>query len=132
MSTTIENIVNKIKSALNSARPKAMNIPGIFMLCSLAKRPGLSVSVSTAITVSKLKVLGFPTGTLPDGQENMTVNFVHSMFEENYRAINEDAVMQGRLGIGDITIQATGANAGGPVTVVGNNMLPVDFNGLLK
>jgi nucleoid DNA-binding protein len=63
MATTIENIVNKIKSALNSARPKAMNIPGIFMLCSLAKRPGLSVSVSTAITVSKLKVLGFPTGT---------------------------------------------------------------------
>jgi ABC-type nitrate/sulfonate/bicarbonate transport system substrate-binding protein len=48
------------------------------------------------------------------------------------RAIKEDANIQMALPPGAITINATGGNAGGPVTVVGTNITSSSGVGLIQ
>lgn len=129
---SIDNISTTIKNAFSSFRNPATVLPAILMICSLAKRPGLSTLLSAANVITNQSKFGAPTGKLPDGTENMMNGLIAVIIDEVFRAIREDANIQIALAPGDITIQATGANAGGPVTVVGTNINPVHGVGVLQ
>ncbi len=117
----ITQILNSVKNALSQMRPPANLIPGIFLVCSMVKRPGLSVMVSTANIIKYLGEHGIDTGPNPDGTENKTNVLVAGIVNEIYRAVRFDANVQVGFGPGSMSITASGGNAGGPVVVEGTN-----------
>lgn len=129
----IESITNSIKELFDGKLRKAANIiPGIIMLCSLAKRPGLSALISFGNIIQEISKQGMPTDTLPDGTPNMMNKMVYAIVKETFRALKEDANIQVALGPGTINVVATGGNAGGPVTVTGPNINVVTGNALMQ
>ena len=129
----IQTITESLKNVFNnSLRNPATLISPIIMLCALTKRPGLSCIMSTANVIQDLAKEGIPTGELPDGSPNLMNKMVNKIICETYRALKEDANIQIGVAPGSITISATGANAGGPVTVVGTNINGSGGVGLLQ
>jgi hypothetical protein len=117
------DVVNSIKNFFQTTvRNPAPLISAIVMICGLAKRPGLSCILSTSNVIQDLSKMGIPTDDMPDGSPNLMNKMVHSMICEIYRALKEDTNLQVALEPGAITIQAQGANAGGPVVTVGTNI----------
>lgn len=129
----IESVTNAIRDLFdNKLRSAATIIPGIIMICSLAKRPGLSCLISFGNIVQELEKSGMPTGPLPDGTPNMMNKMVHHVVCEVFRALKEDANIQVALPPGSVNIVATGGNSGGPVTVMGPNINVATGNALLQ
>ena len=52
--------------------------------------------------------------------------------EEIVKAIKTDAKVEIGLPVGSIQIQGTGANAGGPVEILGFNINPVHGDGVVR
>ena len=92
------------------------------MVCSLIKRPGLSVMVSTANIIKFLGEKGIETRANPDGSDNRTNILVAGIVNELYRALRFDSNVQVAFGPGSMAITASGSNAGGPVVVTGTNI----------
>lgn len=123
---TIKNVAEKVTRA---AFP---SIPAIVMLCSLAKRPGLSTIISVINITQSFKKKGIPTEENEDGTPNLNVQMAYAIVDEVYRALREDANVQGAIAPGAINITANGANAGGPIVVQGANLLPAKTVNLIS
>jgi hypothetical protein len=129
----IEQVSNSIKRLFDTTlRKPASIIPGIIMLCSLAKRPGLSPLISFGRIIQGIEKQGIPTEPLPDGSPNLMNIMMKEIVSETYRAIKEDMNIQVCLAPGTINVVATGGNAGGPVTVTGPNINVVTGNALAQ
>lgn len=129
----IENITNSIRKLFTTTLQKPANvIPAIVMICSLAKRPGLSTIISVGNICQNLAEEGIPTEPLPDGTPNLMVKFARAITKEIYRSLKEDANIQVALPSGALNITVTGANAGGPVVSTGTNIMPGKGNALLQ
>lgn len=122
---TVKAICKAIKMAAEQATRNALPaIPAIVMLCSLAKRPGLSTIMSVINIVQECKKYGIPTGANEDGTPNLYMMLTKCIVSETYRAIGFDMNGQGAGAPGGISITASGGNAGGPIQVVGFNTGP--------
>lgn len=129
----IESVTNAIRDLFDNKLRKAANvIPGIIMICSLAKRPGLSCMLSFGNIVQEMEKDGIPTGPLPDGTPNLMNKMVYHVVCETFRALKEDANIQVAIAPGSINIVATGGNSGGPVTVTGPNINIAKGNALIQ
>lgn len=129
----LETITNSIKNLFNSSlRSPAKIIPGIILICSLARRPGLSCLISFGNIIQEMDKNGIPTDNLPDGTPNLMNKMVKSVVCEVFRALKEDANIQVGIAPGSVNIMATGGNAGGPVTVLGSNINVATGNALLQ
>lgn len=105
----LESVTNAIRDLFDTKLRKAANvIPGIIMICSLAKRPGLSTIISFGNIIQDLAKSGIPTDPLPDGTPNLMNKLVHSIVHETFRAMKEDANIQVALAPGSVNIVATG------------------------
>jgi hypothetical protein len=105
----IKQICNTIKNYFKDTRQAFPVLPGLLIVCSMGKRPGLSTVQSTANIVSALSKLGIPTGAMPDGSANMTVGFAYANIKEIFRAIAKDLNIQGALLPGSLDIVVGGA-----------------------
>lgn len=121
---TIKAICDAIKQSFKNSLQPANIIPSILLICSLAKRSGLSCMMSTATVITNQSKFGAPSGPLPDGSANMMNGLINIIIDEIYRSLREDANIQVALPVGSITVQTTGGNAAGPVVSVGTNILP--------
>jgi hypothetical protein len=84
-------------------------------------RPGLNSEVLANSIVSRFKEIGLPSGPLVNGAQNVMEAFVVVLCEEIIDAIQNDM----RVDIGIFpggTVNANGANAGGPVASVGTTI----------
>ena len=124
--TTLKNVIQ------NTIRNPFPQIPAIVMLCSLAKRPGLSTIMSVVNIVQNFKKKGIPTEPNEDGSPNLNVQMAYVIVDEIYRALREDANVQGAGAPGSVNIIGEGANAGGPVVIEGRNSLPFKLVGLIS
>jgi hypothetical protein len=115
----IRQICETIGNLFSNVRPPFPQLPRTLLVCSMIKRPGLSVIRSVTNITKDLNKLGIPTGPMPDGSMNLTVGFIFANTKEMQRAIKKDMVVQASLAPGSSTIVAQGANGGGPVTVAG-------------
>lgn len=105
----IQNITDSIKKLFDTTLRKPANIiPGIIMLCSLSKRPGLSALISFSNIIQDLAKQGIPTEPNPDGTPNLMNKMIYSIVKETYRAIKEDSNVQVAIAPGSINIVATG------------------------
>jgi len=116
---SIKEICNTITNYFKKIRPPFKQLPRVLLVCSMIRRPGLSVTQSSANIVKDLNALGIPTNSMPDGSDNLTVAFVYTVVKEIFRALRMDAAVQVGIQPGSLTVTAFGENAGGPITVIG-------------
>lgn len=132
---TINSILDKINSffsALDAKLSKVIPMPAIFLLCAATSRQGLSPLKSLSNVCQMLEDAGIPTGPNPDGSPNLTVLEVNAILKEVYRAMTEDAAVQGGIQVGEMMIMSQGANAAGPVVSTGSNLLPTHIWGVIQ
>ena len=120
----IEQISKGIINLFNNVRSPFPQLSRLLLVCSMTQRPGLSVIQSSANITKDLNKLGIPTGAMPDGSTNLTVAFAFASTKEIYRAIKKDMSIQVGIQPGTLSSIGTGANAGGPITVISNNTTP--------
>ena len=128
----IESIANGINKALKSVRPVLPAIPSLLLICELKRRPGLSAIALTSAIISRLNEAGITTGVNEDGSENKINKFVRIMCEEMVNEIKDNAVVNAVIEPGSVITTGTGANAGGPVTVISTNTMVSQLSGLIR
>jgi hypothetical protein len=126
----IDKIVEKITNVVDKIRVPVIPIPAILLLCSVFRRPGLSAMIIASKVIRRQSEFGAPTGALPDGSPNKMNALISIMAEEIVREIQKSCVVESVIPPGGMTITGFGANAGGPVTIIGTNTLPVKATGL--
>lgn len=108
----VKSICDKINSMLKTVRKPLTFLPPILLYCSLARRPGLSVIVSSSKIIKSQADFGAPTGTLPDGTPNLMNQLIVNIVDEVFRALKEDSVVQLVTSPGAIkTVGSTGPTA---------------------
>ena len=128
----IDSVINKINSffqAVDAKITKVVPMPAIMLLCAALSSKGLSALRSVSNVCQSLEENGIPTGPNPDGSPNKIVIAAHAIIEEIFRAMTEDACVQGGVQVGESMIISQGANAAGPVVSTGTNILPVFLSG---
>ena len=129
---TITDAVNKVPNALESAKTPANVLPPLLLKCTALNRPGLSAYKITTQIIQNNKALGIPTEPNPDGSDNKINQYTYNVVKCIGDAIKYDATVQVAIPMESLLIQATGANAGGPVTCVGTNLLDSIGNGIMQ
>lgn len=120
----IEQICKTILKYFENVRAPFPQLSKILLVCSMVRRPGLSTIQSVANITKDLNRLGIPTGPMPDGSANLTVAFAFASTKEVYRAMKQDAAIQGGIIPGSGIVVGSGANAGGPVVINGTMVNP--------
>jgi len=114
----INNIFNVITNMLNAYRTPPPEIPSFLLLTGAKLRPGLSPTLIAAKIISRQHEAGAPTGVLPSGGKNIMESMELIRVQEIIDAILTDARIDIAISPG-ITLQATGANGGGPIVALG-------------
>lgn len=128
----ITTICEGISKAFETVRKPLQYIPTLLLLCEVKNRPGLSAIALTTAVIRRLSEAGIDTGVNPDGSPNKICQFVRIFSEEIVREFQDNASVALAVDANSITTQAMGANAGGPVTVVGQNVLPTQAAGIIR
>ena len=102
----IEQICKTISNFFNNVRSPFPQLPRLLLVCSMIRRPGLSVIQSVANITKDLNKLGIPTGSMPDGSANLTIGFAFASTNEVYRAMKNDASIQVGIQPGTLMVQA--------------------------
>jgi hypothetical protein len=126
--TTITESVNKM---LESSSIPALALPPFLLKCVSLKRPGLSAYKIATKVIENNKVLGIPTDPNPDGSPNLINQYTYNLVSSIVDAIKNDAQVQIAIPMESLLINATGANAGGPVTCVGTNLMDSISRGII-
>ena len=115
----IQQICETIKNSLEKVRNPFPQLNRLLLVCSMIRRPGLSVIQSTANIVKDLNKLGIPTGPMPDGSANLTVGVTFASTKEYYRGLKKDASIQVGFQPGSQSVTVAGANGGGAFVAKG-------------
>lgn len=129
---TITNVVETVTNALDSAKIPANVLPPFLLKCTALNRPGLSAYKIAAKVIQNNKALGIPTEENPDGSPNMINQYTYNVVKCIVDAIKNDATVQVAIPMQSLLVQVTGANAGGPVTCLGTNLLDSIGNGIMQ
>ena len=129
---TIASICERINNLITTVRKPLQSIPAVLLVCGAISRPGLSAMLITANIIRRQAEAGAYFGPLPDGTANVQEAKERIRVEEIIKAIKSDMKIEVGIPAGGIQIQATGANAGGPVEVVGFNINPVHGDGIAR
>ena len=128
----IAAVVDFITNKLNMTEVPANVLPPSLINCVSTARPGLSAYKITSQIIENNKALGIPTGPNPDGSENMINQYTYNVVKCMCDAIRNDAVVHCSIPMESLMIQATGGNAGGPVTCVGTNIMDSISKGIIR
>lgn len=126
----IKTICNGIKNLLMSSRVPRATLPAILMVCSAINRPGVSIMNIVSRIISRQGEAGVGYGPMADGSANGYEAMVRVIVEEVCNAWKYESKVQASTPIGGISFLGTGANAGGPVTVTGINIMPFNSFGI--
>lgn len=129
---TLDAVVNNITNTLESFEAPALTLPPFLLKCTAMARPGLSAYKIATNIIKDNEVLGIPTGPNPDGSDNMINQFVYNIAKCFVDALQKDASIQAALPTQSLLIQATGTNAGGPVTCTGTNLYDALMSGIIR
>jgi hypothetical protein len=115
----INEIIEKINKVLDvngcgGGKPK---LPPPVILAS-QYREGMSALKTANSVLDKKRELGLPTGNYEDGTANYDDIIIYEIVKQIQKSIREDANIQVVIPAG-IPVTASGANAGGPVQVIG-------------
>ena len=128
----ISNIIDSITNTLDSAKMPANVLPPFLLKCTALNRPGLSAYKIASRIIENNKALGIPVEDKPDGTANLINQNTYNVVKCMVDAIKKDASVQVAIPQQSLLIQATGGNAGGPVTCIGSNLLDSIGNGIMQ
>lgn len=128
----ISNLVNKITNTLESTRIPVQVLPAILLKCTSLTRPGLSAYKIATDVIQNNEKLGIPTGSNPDGTENLINAYTYNIVKSLVDALKNDAAVSVAIPLGSLLIQANGANGGGPVTCIGSNLKDSIGRGIIQ
>jgi len=128
----ISDIIDNITNTLDSAKMPANVLPPFLLKCTALNRPGLSAYKIASRIIENNKALGIPVEDNPDGTANLINQYTYNVVKCMVDAIKNDASVQVAIPQQSLLIQATGGNAGGPVTCIGSNLLDSIGNGIMQ
>ena len=129
---TLSSIVETMTNTLDSSKIPANILPPLLLKCTALNRPGLSAYKIAAQIIQNNKALGIPVENNPDGSDNLINQYTYNVVKCIVDAIKNDATVQVAIPMQSLLIQATGGNAGGPVTCIGTNLLDSVGNGIMQ
>ena len=129
---TLSSILETKTNTLDSSKIPANILPPLLLKCTALNRPGLSAYKIAAQIIQNNKALGIPVEDNPDGSDNLINQYTYNVVKCIVDAIKNDATVQVAIPMQSLLIQATGANAGGPVTCIGTNLLDSVGNGIMQ
>ena len=105
-----------------------MSIPE---LLTAKARNGLDSDATSASAISRFREIGIPSGSLSNGSPNVMEAYTKMIIEEVFDAIQAFSRVDVAVDEG-IVIQATGANGGGPIEVLGASVAPWTATGVMS
>ena len=129
---TISSVTSAINKLVDTQKAKAMELPAILLRAVAMQRPGISAQDIASKVIERNKQIGIPTGDNQDGTQNLVNMYTYNIVKSVVEALKEDGVIQVSIPANSIIIQATGGNAGGPVTVVGTNIKDTKAYGIIQ
>jgi len=115
-----EDVADLLLTFINDTHDFNRNLT-VYEILAQKIRPGLNADVLANSIVSRFKEIGIPSGPLVNGAQNVMESFVVVLCEEIVDAIQNEM----RVDIGVFpggTVNANGANAGGPVVSIGTTI----------
>ena len=103
----------------------------IFQILAAKARSGLSAELISSSVISQFEEIGIPSGPLEGGGQNVMEAFVKTFSEAIVDAIQNDMRIDIAVDTG-MTIQANGANAGGPMLSIGASIAPHTGTGVAR
>ena len=128
----INSLIQLINTALDTARAPVNSVAAYLLAMTTQMRPGVSKVKITSEIIADNGNLGIMTGQMPDGTENVVNEFVYNVVEKVVDSLKDDALVECVIPAGSIIVQATGANAGGPVEAVGTNINNAKGYGVIR
>lgn len=128
----ITSILSTITTTLDSVKIPAPTIPPLLLVMGGQFRPGISAKTVASNIIRRQSEAGAPSGPNADGSANIAEAMEVIRIEEIVKALKYDAQLQIAIPPGAIMFSGTGANAGGPVTVVGSNTNTITGFGIIQ
>ena len=130
--SNIDEIIGGFNKVLNlSSTGSVSPIPIPLILTGIPKRSGLSATKIATRIISRKNEAGLPVGVLPSGSVSPDEIMERIRIEEIIKAFQEEAVITIAFSAG-IAITGTGANAGGPVQIIGSTITPFMGYGVIQ
>lgn len=104
---------------------------GLFQILAAKARPGLSAELLSSSITSRFEEIGIPTGPLEGGTPNVMEAYTKIVAEAIVDAIQNDMRVDVAVDTG-VTVQANGANGGGPLVAVGASISPHTGTGVAR
>jgi len=127
---TIGVIASLFKNAFKPPK-KLKELPSGLILVGTKFRGGMSAIDIASKIIERKKEIGIDIGTLPSGAKNVELQMEVIRIEEIINALLTDAVIEVEIAPGT-QLTATGANAGGPIQVVGATTQLVKCKGIIR
>lgn len=102
----IASIIQLVSSALDSVRNLLAPIPGIFLICTCARRPGFSSIITSAKIYADMN---------QSDNDDIVKKFVVNVIDKIKINLHDDGVCFIIIPPGELKFQLVGANAGGPI-----------------
>lgn len=128
----LEELIQTVEDTIKNLPFPTMELPPWLLWCVSIRRTGLSVGRIVANVYAWMQSAGIPTGPNPDGSPNLIGGMAAAITQSIVDEICEYGAVSVSSKPGDIVIQATGGNAGGPVTVVGTNINFSSMKGIMQ
>lgn len=128
----ISSVVEAITKTMDGVKIPANILPPLLLKCTSLMRPGLSAYKIASRIIQNNKALDIPTGPNEDGSENLINAYTYNVVKEIVNAIKNEATVQVAVPANSLLVEAKGGNAGGPIVVVGSNLMDSIANGIMQ
>ena len=130
--SSIGNILKILQAIFSVMKLPADTLPPPLLILGARLRPGLSARDMAARVISRFSESDAVNGEIfQEGNNVMTALMVITM-EEIVNAIQTEAKITTVIEPGSMIINASGGNAGGPITVVGTIVAPCTPMGVVQ
>tara|TARA_R110000868_G_scaffold209966_6_gene459910 strand:+ start:4139 stop:4585 length:447 start_codon:yes stop_codon:yes gene_type:complete len=128
--SSMSSILKILLAAFSMMKPPADILPPPLVMIGSKLRPGLSARDIAARVISRFSESDAISGEIFQEGNNVMTALVVIMMEEIVNAIQTEMKITNVMDPGAMVINASGANGGGPITVVGTNILPTSSTGI--
>lgn len=128
----ISGITKRVNTMMDKFKKPASLLPALLLRCVSVRRPGMSPMGTTSRAIEYIKSVGIPTEENEDGTPNLVNEYTYAVVKAVTDSIKEQGAIQIVIPANTLMIQATGGNAGGPVTCVGTNMTDTVAYGIMQ
>lgn len=128
----ISGVTNKINGYFDKFKTPASLLPAFLLRCVSLKRTGISPMETTSNAIEYIKSAGIPTEENEDGSPNLVNEYTYAVVKAVTDSIKEQGMVQITIPANSLMIQATGGNAGGPVTCIGTNLTDTVAYGIIQ